>query len=45
MDSNVVIPINVQGVQAFQFAGILDPYNVYKEIKKHMDEVKSNISK
>lgn len=38
-------PTNVQGVQAFQFVGILDPYNVYKEIKKHMDEVKSNISK
>ena len=38
-------PTNVQGVQAFQLVGILDPYNVYKEIKKHMDEVKSNISK
>ena len=38
-------PTNVQGVQAFQFVAIIDPYNVYKEIKKHMDEVKSNKNK
>lgn len=33
-------PTNVQGIQAFQFVGIKDPYNVYREIKKHIDEVK-----
>jgi len=33
-------PTNVQGIQAFEFGGIKDPYNVYREIKKHIDEVK-----
>lgn len=34
------IPTNTQGIQAFQFSGIKDPYNVYREIKKYIDEVK-----
>lgn len=35
------IPTNNQGIQAFQFSGIKDPYNVYREIKKYIDEVKA----
>lgn len=34
-------PMNQQNFSMFTFNGIVDPYNVYREIKKHIDSVKA----